>query len=66
MRTSATMALLERLDTGSRCEEMGCYEEAVWLITFKDEAVHLCSKHTRMQMRNAGRWEGFLRTTLVP
>ena len=56
MRSWATQASVERRVTGERCEEKGCYGVAVWLIAFNGETTHLCSKHTRMQMRETNRW----------
>jgi hypothetical protein len=60
MRSWTTQALLERLVTGDRCEAKGCYELAVWLVSFNDESSHWCSKHTRMQMRNGSIWGAYL------
>ncbi len=57
MRGSATTALLERLVNGARCEVTGCYGLAAWLVSFNDQTSHLCSKHTRVQMRDQSRWE---------
>ena len=56
MRSWAAEASIERRVTGDRCEEKGCYGTAIWLISFNGETTHLCSKHTRMQMRETGRW----------
>ena len=66
MRSSTTPARLERLETGDGCEEMGCYDVAVWLLTFNGEASHLCARHTKIQMKDSSRWDGFLRTVLMP
>jgi hypothetical protein len=51
-----TQATLERLKTGDVCEENRCFELAVWSVTFNDESAHLCSRHTRMQMKDSTRW----------
>ncbi len=64
MRSWTTQATLERLDTGDSCEVKGCYELGVWLVSFNGESSHLCSKHTRMQMRNTGRWADISDTKL--
>ncbi len=56
MRSSTAQAFLERLVTGVRCEEHGCYGLAVWLVSFNDTSTHLCSKHTRLQMRDQAKW----------
>ena len=45
---------------------MGCYDIAVWLLTFNGEASHLCARHTKIQMKDSSRWDGFLRTVLMP
>jgi len=60
MKNWKTQALLERLVAGDRCEERGCHDAVVWLVTFNDETSHWCSRHTKIQMRNATRWEGVL------
>ncbi len=57
MWCSNELASLERLDTGGRCEFRECYGTAAWLVSFRDEAFHWCSKHTRIQMRKASFWE---------
>jgi hypothetical protein len=64
MRSSATQALVDRLVTGERCEEKGCYELAVWLVSFNDEASHWCSRHTRMKMRDVNHWNDLLRASM--
>ena len=56
MRSWTTQALLERLVTAYSCEVPGCFGPAVWLISFDDEASHLCARHTRTYMRTEGRW----------
>ncbi len=55
MQSRATLAALERLDNGGSCEAKGCYELGVWLVSFNGEASHLCSKHTRVRMRDTSR-----------
>ncbi len=57
MWSSAELAFLERLETGGRCEFKECLGLAVWLVSYRDEAFHWCSKHTRMQMRRTTYWE---------
>ena len=64
MRSSTPQALLERLVTGERCEEKGCYELAIWLVSFNDGANHWCSKHTRMNMRDVNHWSDLLKAGL--
>jgi hypothetical protein len=56
MRSKTWHAGLQRVITGNRCEVQGCYEMALWLVTFKDENSHLCGKHTRSCMRNMSFW----------
>jgi hypothetical protein len=56
MSTSAAQAILERVVTGERCDVFGCYELAVWLVCYGKETSHWCPKHTRIQMRDSGRW----------
>ena len=43
--------------TGDRCEAKGCYEQAVWIVSFNGTVARWCPKHTRTQMSDAGRWE---------
>ena len=57
MWSSTELASIERLVTGDRCESKECHDMAIWLVSFRDEAFHWCSKHTRMQMRKATFWE---------
>lgn len=56
MRSWATQATIDRMVTGDRCEVKGCYEVAVWVISFSEDRWHLCPKHTRMRMRETNRW----------
>jgi len=56
MRSQVTQAFLERFVTGETCELKGCYNLAVWLVSFNDQTSHWCSKHTRMHMRDQGHW----------
>ena len=56
MRSWATLATLSRVATEDVCEEKGCFEPAVWLVSFDGEASRLCSRHTKMQMRDTARW----------
>jgi len=64
MRSWTSQAMLERLITGERCEVEGCYDLAVWLVSFDDEASHWCSKHTRIKMRDASHWSDLLGTKM--
>ncbi len=64
MRTSIEKGALERRVTGQKCEVSGCYGLATWLITFDGDTSHWCSKHTRIRMREPGRWGGKLRTKI--
>jgi hypothetical protein len=57
MRSTAFQTGLRRLATGFRCEAQGCYEVALWLVSFESETSHWCSKHTRIFMRDASIWE---------
>lgn len=56
MRRTREEPSLERLESGFRCEEKDCYDLAVWLVTFNEDAFHWCLKHTRINMRDAERW----------
>jgi hypothetical protein len=47
---------LRRLVTGNKCECMGCYETASWLVISGNQAHHLCCKHTRQEMRDSTKW----------
>jgi len=64
MRSRTSQALLERLITGERCEVKGCYELAVWLVSFNDEEAHWCSRHTITRMRDANYWSDVPSTKL--
>ena len=65
MKGRTSQALLERLITGGRCEVEGCYEMAVWLVSFNEEAAHWCPKHTRINMRDVGQWGDLIRSDLA-
>ena len=56
MKSWATSATLERVTTKKACEEKGCFELAVWLVSFDGVASRLCSKHTMKQMKDSARW----------
>lgn len=56
MRSWGVSATLERLTTGGACEEKGCFEPAVWLVSFNGTATRLCPRHTRAQMKDSARW----------
>jgi hypothetical protein len=56
MQKSKTQAVMERVVTGSKCEVHGCYEMAVWLVSFREATHHWCPKHMREKMRNSARW----------
>jgi hypothetical protein len=56
MRISMAEEGLRRLVAGNKCESMGCYETASWLIISGNEAQHLCPKHTRLEMRDSSKW----------
>jgi len=61
MRSWTSLALLERSVTGERCEAKGCYELAVWLVSFNDKSSRWCAKHTRLKMLDANHWEDLLK-----
>jgi hypothetical protein len=65
MRSWVTQATLERLVSGDSCEESGCFEPGVWLVTFNEEATHLCSRHTRLQMKDSARWAEAFGTRVI-
>jgi len=65
MRSWTSKALIERLVTGDGCEVKGCYELAIWLVSFNDETAHWCARHTRMMMRDVNHWSDLLRTNLA-
>jgi len=65
MRSWVTQATLERLVTGDVCEENGCFEPGVWLVTFNGESTHLCSRHTRVQMKDSARWAEAFGTKVI-
>lgn len=56
MQRSTEPPTLERLITGERCDEKGCYDIAIWLVSFDQNAFHWCVKHTRSEMRDKERW----------
>jgi hypothetical protein len=56
MKDSPAQPVLKRLDTGSRCDVRGCYEMAMWVISFGGKNYHWCAKHTRKNMRHSERW----------
>ena len=64
MRSRTFQSLLEKLVTGERCEAKGYYELGVWLVSFNDQGAHLCSKHTRMNMRDVNYWSDLLGTKM--
>jgi hypothetical protein len=57
MRSAMSQAGLRRQVTGHKCEVQGCYEVALWLVSFGSETSHWCSRHTRIFMRDASLWE---------
>jgi hypothetical protein len=48
---------VQRLVTGFRCEETGCYEEAAWYIITANDSFHWCVKHTVNYMDEKEFWE---------
>jgi len=56
MDGSSAPAALRRLDSMTRCDVQGCYDMAVWLISFNGKDYRWCTKHTRKKMREAQRW----------
>ncbi len=60
MRSWTMQATIERLVNGYPCEVKGCYDLAVWLVSFDEETSHWCSKHTRLSMRETSRWGDLL------
>ena len=56
MRSTTSQSGIHRIDTGNRCEEQGCYEIALWLVTFNGTTSHWCAKHTRIFMRDKKVW----------
>ena len=48
---------VQRLVTGFRCEETGCYEEATWYVRTADDSFHWCIKHTVHHMEERAFWE---------
>ena len=58
MQGPRTHPSLKRQDTSSRCDVQGCYEMAMWLISFRGKDYRWCAKHTRKNMRESERWQG--------
>ena len=56
MEGCAAVPTLERLSTGGACDELGCFEEGVWLVAFNGDSARLSSKHTKSRMRDSARW----------
>jgi hypothetical protein len=52
MQSRAQQTGIQRVVTGNRCEVQGCYEMALWLVSYRDDTSHLCAKHTRSAMRS--------------
>jgi hypothetical protein len=52
MQSRVQQTGLQRVITGNRCEVQGCYQMALWLISYGAETSHLCAKHTRTAMRS--------------
>jgi len=48
---------MQRLQSGGRCEEVGCYKEAEWLVNFGEVSFHWCPKHTMKHMRDRSFWQ---------
>ncbi len=57
MDSSSETGKIQRLRSGCRCEEMGCYEKAEWYINFEGDSFHWCPKHTIRHMRESGSWQ---------
>ena len=55
MQNATSQTGLQRLVTGNRCDVQGCYQMALWLVSFKGESSHRCLKHTMMLMQKASR-----------
>ena len=51
MQGETTQFGIQRLVTGARCELPGCYEMALWLISYGTKTLHYCAIHTRATMR---------------
>ena len=49
--------MLQRLVTGYRCGERGCFEQAEWYVTFVRGTNHWCGKHTVLQMEDRNVWQ---------
>jgi hypothetical protein len=45
-----------RVETGSRCEEVGCYRLADWNVAFGGSNYSWCSKHTTGHMKDDEFW----------
>jgi hypothetical protein len=56
MQASTSAPVLKRLVTGYRCETDGCFEMALWLVSLGGKNFHWCAKHTKIGMRDQGRW----------
>ncbi|HXW37008.1 MAG TPA: hypothetical protein VEJ36_03785 [Nitrososphaerales archaeon] len=52
-----TTTQVQKLVTGFRCEELGCYEMAFWYVTAGQSSFHWCSKHTNKRMKDSQFWE---------
>jgi hypothetical protein len=51
-----TSAKIQKLVTGFRCEEIGCYDMAAWFAVSGSLSFHWCSKHTKRYMRDGEFW----------
>jgi hypothetical protein len=48
---------VQRLVTGNRCEELKCYEMALWYVQFESGTFHWCPRHLILRMEDKEFWE---------
>ncbi len=55
-KTAEQVCGLQRVVTGNRCEVIGCYEMAIWMVSYGSKLHHWCARHTRVNMREPSLW----------
>ncbi len=58
MRNETSQTALRRLVTGNTCDVQGCYDMALWVVSYKEQSSHRCLKHTMEFMLKASKSGG--------
>jgi hypothetical protein len=57
MATKTTATRLMMHIAGGKCEELGCYNEAIWKVYYGQKCYHWCPKHTVKYMSSQKFWQ---------